>query len=94
MEAMGTVHISEVEAARDFLGLLARVRRGAEVVIEKDAAPAVLLRTADDPPLRRLSESLRLAREHACPVTLDEGFATDLEAVVASHPEALTDPWD
>lgn len=93
MEGMGTVYITEGEAALDFLGLLARVRGGAEVVIEKEDASAVLLRAAGDPPLRRLSESLRLAREHACAVTLDAGFGVDLEAVVASHPEALANPW-
>lgn len=31
---MATIHISEEEAARDFPGLLARVRAGAEIVIE------------------------------------------------------------
>ena len=31
------IHISEEDAARDFAGLMARVRAGAEVVIESDA---------------------------------------------------------
>jgi hypothetical protein len=33
------IHISEAEAARDFSGLLARVRAGAEVVIENNNHP-------------------------------------------------------
>jgi hypothetical protein len=33
---MATYRISEAEAARDFAGLLARVRAGEEVVIESD----------------------------------------------------------
>ena len=37
---MEVIHISEAEAVRDFTGLLARVRDGAEVVID-DASPAV-----------------------------------------------------
>ena len=90
---MATIHISEAEAARDFPGLLARVRAGAEVVIEDADSSAVVLRTVAERPLRRLSESLRLAKEHGSTVTLDGGFAHDLEVVVDSHPEPLENPW-
>jgi hypothetical protein len=34
-----------------------------------------------------------MAREHGSTVTLDGGFARDLEAAVNSHPEALENPW-
>ncbi len=37
--AMAVIHISEAEAARDFAGLMARVRAGAEVVIENGKLP-------------------------------------------------------
>jgi antitoxin (DNA-binding transcriptional repressor) of toxin-antitoxin stability system len=90
---MATFHISEAEAARDFAGLLTRVRAGAEVVIEDGAWPPVLLRAADERSLRRLSESLQLARKHGSAVTLDGGFAHDLEIVINSHSEPLKDPW-
>lgn len=90
---MATIHISEAEAFRDFPGLLARVRAGAEIVIEEAASPAVVLRAATERPLRRLSESLRLAIEHGSTATLDGGFAADLEAVIKSHPEPLANPW-
>jgi len=89
---MATIHISEAEACRDLAGVLARVRAGAEVVIEDPASPAVVLRTAVEPSLRRLSESLCLAKEHGSTVTLDGGFAHDLEAAVNSHPEPLGNP--
>jgi len=91
--SMATIHISEADAYRDFAGMLARVRAGVEVVIEDATSPAVVLRTAVERPLRRLSESLRLAKEHSSKVTLDGGFARDLEAVVNSHPEPLENPW-
>jgi antitoxin (DNA-binding transcriptional repressor) of toxin-antitoxin stability system len=91
---MAVIHISEAEAARDFAGLLARVRAGAEVVIDDDASPAVVLRVAAELPVRRLSESLRLAKEHGSTVTLDGGFAHDLEAAINSHPEPLKSSWD
>jgi antitoxin (DNA-binding transcriptional repressor) of toxin-antitoxin stability system len=89
---MATIHISEAEAYRDFAGVLARVRAGVEVVIEDAASPAVVLRTALDRPLRRLSESLRLAKEHGSTVTLDGGFAHDLEAVDQQPSRAAPKP--
>ena len=90
---MATIRISEAEAIRDIAGLLARAYMGEEIVIEKDAALAVVLRTVIDRPMRRLSESLRLAKEHGSTATLDGGFARDLEAAVNSHPEPLENPW-
>jgi len=73
------IHISEEEAARDFASLMDRVRAGAEVVIESGGAklPVAVLRSAE-PSVRLLSESLRLAKEHASPATLDGNFARDL----------------
>jgi prevent-host-death family protein len=92
--AKNVVRISEAEAASDFASLMARVRSGAEVVIEDNARPVAVLRPAD-PYVRLLSESLRLAREHGSTVTLDEGFAKDVEAAIESHREPLNPPaWD
>jgi antitoxin (DNA-binding transcriptional repressor) of toxin-antitoxin stability system len=90
---MAVIRISEAEASRDFAGVLARVREGAEVIIEDSTSSAVALH-AIEPPLRCLSESLRLAKEHAVRTTLDGGLANDLEAIVNSHPEPLRNPWD
>jgi antitoxin (DNA-binding transcriptional repressor) of toxin-antitoxin stability system len=88
------IHISEAEAASDFGKLLERVRAGAEVVIESDKLPIAVVRPAE-PHVRLLSESLRLAREHASPATLDADFARDVEAAIASHREPLNPPaWD
>lgn len=91
---MAVIHISEAEAASDFAGLLARVRAGAEIVIDNSDSSPVLLRSAVERPVRLLSESLRLAREHGSPVTLDDGFAQDMEAVLGSHLEPLKSSWD
>jgi antitoxin (DNA-binding transcriptional repressor) of toxin-antitoxin stability system len=89
-----SIHISEAEAARDFARLLARVRDGAEVVIERDRLPVAVIRPAE-PHVRMLSESLRLAKEHAATVTLDEDFGRDLKTVIDSHREPLNPPaWD
>ena len=88
------IHISEAEAARDFGKLLERVRAGAEVVIESGKLPVAVVRPAE-PHIRLLSESLRLAREHASTATMDADFARDVEAVIESHREPLNPPtWD
>jgi antitoxin (DNA-binding transcriptional repressor) of toxin-antitoxin stability system len=57
MIAMATIHISEADAARDLPGLLAKVREGAEVVIDDgNFPPAVLRSTVPAPP--NLSEGI------------------------------------
>lgn len=92
--AKHVIHISDAEAASDFASLLDRVRAGAEIVIEHDARPVAVVRPAE-PHVRRLSESLRLAREHGSTATLDPDFAKDVEAAVESHREPLNPPaWD
>ena len=88
------IRVSEAEAANDFPSLLARVRAGAEVVVERDAEAVAVIRPAA-PHMRLLSESLRLAKERGSNATLDDGFGSDLEAVVSSLREPLTPPaWD
>lgn len=92
--AKQVIDISEAEAARDFAALLVRVRAGAEVIIRNGTQAVAVVRPAE-PPVRRLSESLRLAREHGSTATLDGGFANDVGAAAASHREPLKPPaWD
>ena len=92
--AKSVIHISEAEAANNFAEVLARVRAGVEIVIGDEARPVAVVRSAE-PHVRLLSESLRLAKEHASTATLDEDFARDLEAVINRHREPLNPPaWD
>jgi antitoxin (DNA-binding transcriptional repressor) of toxin-antitoxin stability system len=88
------IHVSEAEAANDLPSLLARVRAGLEVVIERNAEAVAVLRPAA-PNVRLLSDSLRLAKERGSKTTLDGEFGRDLEAAVAGRGEPLTPPvWD
>ncbi|HKN77133.1 MAG TPA: hypothetical protein VJW94_18290 [Candidatus Acidoferrum sp.] len=90
--AKNVIRISEAEAANDFPMLLARVRAGAEIVIENDNHPVAVLHAAE--PLRRsISECIALAKSHEdesgkAPV-LDPDFAADVEEVL-SHRK----PWN
>jgi antitoxin (DNA-binding transcriptional repressor) of toxin-antitoxin stability system len=87
------IHISEAEAASDFPGLLARVRAGAEVVIENGKLPVAVIH-APLPECRTIVECIALLPENS-DATIDADFAKDVEAAVNSHPEPLTPPaWE
>lgn len=91
------IHISEEEAARDFAGLMARVRAGAEVVIESEKEPVVMLR-----PLaargRLLSESIAMAEAHARELgyepTMDADFAADVKEIIDNRKPRNVSEWD
>ena len=90
---MATIHISEADAIRDFAGLLAHVRHGAEIVIESGTHPAAVLRPAA-PPRRSIEECIALLPADSA-ATIDEDFASDVAAAVAGHREPLNPPaWD
>jgi len=80
--ARHVIHISELEAAANFAALLARVRAGAEVVIERDAQPVAVL-NAPTPPSRTISECMALLPADS-PATIDADFAKDVEAAIES----------
>lgn len=52
------------------------------MVIENDARPLAVLRSAEPHPGRLLSESIALAEAHGSTVTLDGNFARDLEEII------------
>lgn len=88
------IHISEEEAARDFAGLMARVRAGEEVIIESEARAVAILRPAGDEFRPRLiSESIALAKKHAEELgyepRMDPEFAADLEEIIRNRR-----PWN
>jgi antitoxin (DNA-binding transcriptional repressor) of toxin-antitoxin stability system len=96
--SMATIHISEADAVSDFAGLLARVRAGEEVVIEKEASPAVVLRRAVEPRGRLLSESIALAEAHSKELgyepVMDAEFAADVEERIRNRKPRDTSAWD
>ena len=82
---MAKIYISEADAARDFAGLMARVRAGAEIVVENGTLPVVVIRM-QMPSRRSISECIALAKKHEeetgkAPV-LDHDFAADLDDVI------------
>ena len=103
MPVMGKniIHISEAEAASDFAGVLARVRAGAEIVIE-GREPVVVVRAGEGraEPVRGrpISECIALAKAHEeetgkTPV-LDPDFAADMEEIVKNRKSWNPPAWD
>jgi len=87
------IRVSEAEAVGDFAGLLARVRAGAEVVIESGTLPIAVIH-APVPVRRTILECIALLPEDSTAV-IDAEFAKDVEAGIESHREPLDPPvWD
>jgi len=90
--AKDVIHVSEIEAASDFTALMARVRAGAEVIIESGRRPVAILHAAE--PLRRnISECIAVAKAHEeetgrAPI-LDADFANDMEEILRHRK-----PWN
>jgi prevent-host-death family protein len=95
---MAVVHMTEAEAARDFAGVMARVRAGEEVVIEKDARPIAVVKPAIEFRPRTISESIALAKKHEAETgiapVLDPDFAADLEEIIKNRRPRDTSAWD
>jgi antitoxin (DNA-binding transcriptional repressor) of toxin-antitoxin stability system len=94
---MATIHISAAEAARDFAALLARVRAGAEIVID-DGSFTVAVLHAPASPRRSISECIALAKKHEeetgeAPV-LDPDFAADVEEIIRNRKPWNPPAWD
>jgi antitoxin (DNA-binding transcriptional repressor) of toxin-antitoxin stability system len=88
------IHISEEEVAGKFASLMARVREGAEIIIENDARPVAVLHMTQPVRGRPISECIALLQEDSN-ATIDPDFAKDVEAAVESHRESLNPPaWD
>ena len=91
--ADNVIRISEAEASSNFAGILARVRAGAEVVIESGTLPVAVIH-APAPPRRTISECIALLPEDSTAV-MDADFAKDVDAAIESHREPLEPPaWD
>jgi antitoxin (DNA-binding transcriptional repressor) of toxin-antitoxin stability system len=100
---MAQLRMTEAEAARDFFAVLARVRDGAEVVVERDHHPvAVITAPAESTTVMRyrtIDEAIAIAeafeaRLGYAPVP-DPDFASDVQEAINAHREPLDPPaWD
>jgi hypothetical protein len=86
---MAPIHMTESEVTKDFAGVLEKVRRGIEIIVEQDHRPIAVIRS---PPLkgRLLSECIAIAEARGSAATLDEGFMKDVEEGIAIRSQ----PWN
>jgi len=91
------VHIFEAEAASDFASVMTRVPEGMEVIIERDAKPVAVVRSAEPIRGRPISESIALAEAHAKEMgyepAMDPDFAADLEEIIKSRKPRNISKW-
>jgi prevent-host-death family protein len=96
--AKEVIRISDAEAANDFASLLDRVSAGAEVIIERNSRPVAVVRSAEAPRGRLLSESIALAEAHVKELgfepTMDADFAADLREIINSRKPRDPCAWD
>ena len=90
--AKNVIRVSESEAASAFSALMARVRAGAEVIIEDNERPVAVLHSAETV-RRSISECIALAKAHEAETgkapVMDADFAEDLEKIIRDRK-----PWN
>ena len=93
IEGMDRVHMTEAEVTSNFAAVLEKLSHGAEVVVEQDHRPVAVIKPVQGPG-RPIDECIALAKAHGSDATLDEGFAKDLEEIIASRRPLDTSVWD
>ncbi|SRR5579871_5273970 len=92
--AMIQLHMTAAEVAGNFPDVLAKVREGAEVLVEHDHQPVAVIRSSK-PMGRPISECIASARASGSNVTLDGEFAADVEDGIRSRQGEWNPPsWD
>ena len=86
---MATVHMTPGEVASNFERVLQKIRQGVEVVVEQDHRPVALIRSPRRSG-RPISECIASAKASGSQVTLDGGFAQDIEEGIRERQE----PWN
>ena len=86
--------MTEAEVTGNFAAVLEKLHQGAEVVVQQDHRPVAVIR----PPKRSgrpISECIASAKASSSKVTLDGGFAADVEEGIRDHQEPWNPPsWD
>jgi len=95
---MATIHISETDAARDFTGVMSKLRAGEEIVIESSEHPAALLKLIvpfKGRPASEVLASLRArSKERGYSLSMDDAFVSDMEEIIRNRKPAERSAWD
>lgn len=88
IEGMAVVHMSEADVVKDIIGVLAKVRQGSEIVIERGNRAVAVIKPSK-PVGRIISEVIEDLRARASDATMDDDFARDIEEGIKAHRQ----PW-
>jgi antitoxin (DNA-binding transcriptional repressor) of toxin-antitoxin stability system len=89
IEDMERVRMSDAEVTSNFAAVLEKLKQGAEVVVEQDHRPVAVIRLPHRSG-RSISECIASAKASGSKVTLDGGFAADVEEGIRDRQE----PWN
>jgi antitoxin (DNA-binding transcriptional repressor) of toxin-antitoxin stability system len=93
-QAMGTLHITEAELARDPQAVLAKVEEGIEVIIERNHRPVATIRSPQRSG-RPISACIASAKASGSKLILDSDFGKDVEAGISERSKPWNPPsWD
>ncbi len=90
---MAQVHMTEAELAQNLHAVLEKVRNGEEIVIEQDHQMVAVIKMPQAPG-RPIDECIAIARARDSHATLDEGFAADLQEIIAGRRPLDTSAWE
>lgn len=94
IESMATVHMTDSEVTNNFAAVLEKVRTGVEVVVEQDHRPVAVIRSPKRSG-RPISECIASAQASGSRLTLDGGFAHDVEQGIKDRQQPWNPPsWD
>jgi antitoxin (DNA-binding transcriptional repressor) of toxin-antitoxin stability system len=93
IEDMEQVRMTDAEVGNNFAAVLEKLKHGAEVVVEQDHRPVAVISPVKGPG-RPIDECIALAKAHGSGARLDEGYAKDLEEVIASRRPLDTSVWE
>jgi hypothetical protein len=94
IKGMATVHMTDDEVSNNFAAVLENIRKGVEVVVEQNHPPVALIRSPNRSG-RPISECITPARASGSKLTLDGGFAQDVEEGIKDRQEPWNPPsWD
>ena len=94
IEDMATVHMTEAEVVKDIADVLAKVRQGVEIVVERDHRTVAFIKPSK-PEGRMISEVIADLKARGSKAAIDDEFARDIQEGSNAHREPWNPPsWD
>jgi hypothetical protein len=91
---MATVHMSEAEVVKDIAAVLAKVRQGVEIIVERNHRAVAVIKPPT-PGGRMISEVIADLKARGSTAVMDDDFARDVEEGIRAQRQPWNPPsWD